>query len=779
MTMEARIGKPVLREEDLRLLRGRGRYADDVAAAGAARGWVLRSPHAHAEIRVVDAAAARAAPGVLAVLTGEELAARGLGAQRPAHPGRRSDGRPGHVTPQPLLAQARVRFVGEPVAFVVADGVDRAKDAAELIAVSYAELPAAIGVDAALAPDAPAVWEDNPGNEAFCHEVGDPDATAAAFARAVHVVRGRIAVNRVTANALEPRGCIGAYDADEDRYTLRATVQSVHGIRATIAEQIFGMPQHRLRVVCDNMGGGFGIRGGCYPEYSLALWASEIVGRPVKWISERGEGLVSDEHARGGVADAELALDADLRLIALRTHTRVPIGAYFTSDRNLRSTTSGLGGLAGVYSFEAIHARVTGVLTNMMTNAQYRGGAKPEPAYVTEVIIDRAARALGVDAAELRRRNTLASAGLPYRTALGDIYDCGDFRGTFVQALAAADRDGFAGRRTAAEADGRLRGLGISNTVTAVAGTNFEHAEVRFDSGGGITLLCGAMDHGQGHGTTYRQVLADRLGVDAAAIRYRYGDSDAVTAGVGTFNARCAVFAGCAVVAAADKIVAKGKRIAAHLLETAVSDIDFADGRFTVAGTDHAVALDEVARTAFQYPRLPPGETPGLYENGEFGMGAGGTPTYPNGCHVAEVEIDAETGRVRLVRYSAVDDAGNILNPLLFDGQIHGGIAQGAGQALMEDLHYDPADGQLLTGSFMDYAMPRADDFCDFGVAALAIPTASNPLGVKGVGEAGTVGALPAVMNAVNDALAGVGATPIDMPATAEKVWRALAARGE
>ena len=773
---EGRIGKPVRREEDFRLLRGRGRYADDVNAPGQARAHVLRSPHAHAEIRGIEVGAALRSDGVLAVLTGADLAARGLGAPTPALVGRRADGRPGYACPQPLLAQGRVRFAGQPVAFIVAETVEAAKDAAERIAVDYAPLPAVIGVDDALAPGAPAVWEDNPGNEAYTYEIGDAAAAAAAIAGAAHVVRHRVCVNRVTANALETRGCIGFHDPDEDRYTLRASVQSVHGIRASIAGQIFGIPQHALRVICDNMGGGFGTKGGCYPEYSLSLWASEVVGRPVKWIAERSESLLSDEHARGGLVDAELALDENHRFVALRTHTKVPIGAYFTTDRSIRSATTGLGGLAGVYGFKAIHARVTGALTNMMTNAQYRGGAKPEPAYVTEVMVDEAARRLGVDAAALRRANTLAADALPFRTCLGDIYDCGDFRRNFEECLAAAGHSGADARRGAARARGKLLGTGASNTITAVASSNFEHAEVRFDTAGGITLLCGAMDHGQGHGTTFKQVLADRLGIDAAGIRYKYGDTDAVATGVGTFNARCAVFAGSAVAVAADKVIAKGKRIAAHLLEAAEDDIAFAEGRFGVAGTDRSIALAEVAAAAFQKPKLPPDVEPGLYEHGEFGMGQGDAPTYPNGCHLAEVEIDAETGKVALVRYRAVDDAGNILNPILFDGQIHGGIVQGAGQALMEDLHYDPAGGQLLTGSFMDYSMPRADDFCAFEIAANAVPTDRNPLGVKGVGEAGTVGALPAVMNAVNDALHRFGAPTIEMPATPEKVWRAIRA---
>ncbi len=773
-----RIGDAVTREEDLRFLKGRGRFVDDVNELRQARAYVLRSPHAHADIRAIEAGAARQAPGVLAVLTGSDLAERGLGMLKPAGAGKRSDGSPGFVCSQPLMAQGRVRFAGEAVAFIVAETLDQARDAAELVEVDYHALTPVISVDDALAPGAIAIWDDNPGNEAYTHERGDSAAVDAAFANAAHVVRHRVCVSRVAGNALETRGCIAEYDEYDERYILRATVQSVHGIRNQIAGEIFRMPQTKLRVVCDHMGGGFGIKGGCYPEYSLALWASEVVGRPVKWIADRAESLLTDEQARGGLVDAELALDSNHKFLGLRTHTLVPIGAYFGNDRNLRCATGGLGGLAGVYGMPAIHARVTGALTNMMGNAQYRGGAKPEPVYVLEVMVDVAARQLGIDPVELRRLNTIGPDEMPFRTSLGDVYDCGDFVRNFEECMVAGDYAGAEQRRVDAGARGKILGLGTSNSVTAVASTNFEHVEVRFDSSGGITLLSGAMDHGQGHGTTFKQVLAGKLGIDADTIRYRFGDTDKVATGVGTFNARCAVFVGSAVDIAADKIIEKCKRIAAHMLETADQDIIFDAGRFTVTGTDRSVDLAEVAKTAFQKPKLPPDIEPGLYEHGEFGMGQGQAPTYPNGSHLAEVEIDAETGDVALVRYTAVDDAGVILNPLLFDGQVHGGIVQGAGQILMEEVRYDPTSGQLLSGSFMDYCMPRADDFCNFDLTANVVPTERNPLGVKGVGEAGTVGAMPAVMNAINDALHSIGAPVIEMPATPEKIWRSIQAAG-
>jgi carbon-monoxide dehydrogenase large subunit len=482
--------------------------------------------------------------------------------------------------------------------------------------------------------------------------------------------------------------------------------------------------------------------------------------------------MMTDEQGRGGLVDAELALDADYKFLGLRTHTKVPIGAYFTSDRNIVCTIGGLASFAGVYRTPAIHARVTGVLANIMTNAFYRGGAKPEPCHVIEVMVDQAARELGIDAADLRRRNMVSREDMPFRSALGAFYDCGDFPKNLEDCLVLGGYEVFEGRREEALKRGKYRGIGMSNTVAGVAHTNFEHAEVRFDNSGGITLLCGAMDHGQGHQTTFRQVLADKLGIDADRIQYRFGDTDKVTTGVGTYNARSAALAGSAVVLAAEKIIEKGKRIAAHMLEAAESDIGYADGQFSIAGTDRSVDLSDIAKTAFQKPKLPADIEPGFYEHGDFGSDAGAV--YPNGAHLAEVEIDAETGKVKLVSYCCVNEAGTILNPLLFNGQVHGGIAQGAGQILMEDVNYDEENGQLLSGSFMDYVMPRADDFCHFTLEANELPTLHNPLGTKGIGEAGTVGSMPSVMNAINNALHHIGAPQVEMSTSAEKVWRAI-----
>ena len=776
MSIQA-IGQKVLREEDLRLLKGKGRYVDDVREPHEGRGYVLRSPHAHARITAFDVGRAMTTPGVLAVLTGEDLRRRGLGTLMPGVRRRRSNGAPAFACPQPLLAQGRVRYVGDPVAFIVAETLNQAKDAAELIDVQYEPLPEVISAEAALAPGAPAVWDANPGNEAFFHEIGDKAVVDTAFAHASHITRHRIVINRVTANSMEPRGCLAHYDRDQDRYTIRCTIQSVHATRAALADRIFKLPQHQFRVVCDNMGGGFGMKGGCYPEYALSLWASEVIGRPVRWIAERSEGLLSDEQSRGSVVDAELALDGSGRFLALRAHWKAAIGAYYSSDRPTIPITIGLGCLVNTYETPAIHARVTAVLTNTMTIAPYRGGSRPEPIYVIETIIDKAAYELGIEPAELRRRNTIPADKMPFTTVLQQTYDSGDFVKNFDDCLALADYQHVAERRAAAQWRGKLLGVGVATAVAASGGRDYEHAEIRFDPSGGVVLMTGSMDHGQGHGTTFKQVLSEKLGIDADLIRYRYGDSDLVTMGIGTFGSRSAQLAGSAIVVAADRLIDKGRKIAAHLMEAGVDDVVFDKGKFTIAGTDRSVGIVDVARQSFEAAHLPSELEVGFSERANFGPP--GCATFPSGAHYCEVEIDEETGAVALTRYVAVDDVGRVLNPLLCEGQIHGGIVQGAGQALMEDLVYDQGTGQLLTGSFQDYAMPRADDFCYFELANNPTLTDRNPLGVKGVGEAGTLCAIPAVMNAVNEALARIGAPPVAAPATSEKVWRAMRATAE
>src|SRR6266404_1284991 len=721
------IGQPVPREEDPYLVRGAGRYVDDMQTAGQTRAYVLRSPHAHANVVRIDATAARVMPGVLLVLTGNDAQLLPLGTLRPHAPRKRRDGTAAFTSSQPFLARERVRYLGDPVAFVVAETLEQAKDAADAIAVDYDVLPAVPTTADAIAPNARAVWEGCPDNQAFTHAAGDKAAVAKSMAAAAHLIRHRMVINRLTTNSMEPRGCIAEYAVREARYTLRCTVQGPHMIRRIIATEVFGVAETQFRIVAENVGGGFGMKGGLYPEYVLAALAARLVGRPVKWIAERSEGLQSDEHCRDNITEAELGLDRDGRFLAFSVRSFCNIGAYYTSDRNAGPPTNNIGVLAGTYVIPAIHVETTAVMTNTMMTGPYRGAGRPEAAYVIETMADLAARRLGIDPAELPRRNMIPAGAMPYRTALIYTYDCGDFGKNLEDCLKLADYAGFAARRRESQARGKLRGVGVSSTVEASNAGLIEHAEIRFDP-----------------------------------------------TGTGTFGSRSTVSAGTAMLIAAEKIVAKGRRIAAHLMEAPEHDIEFERGRFVVAGTDKAIDLAQVARAAFMPARLPPKTEPGLFETGTF---SGGERTYPNGCHISEVEVDAETGAVALVRYTAVDDVGHIINPLLVEGQLHGGIAQGVGQALMENIAYD-ASGQLVSGSFMDYAMPRADHFCTFTLGENEVPTKTNPLGVKGAGESGTVGALSSVMNAVNDALAQIGAPYVQMPATAEKVWRAMRAAG-
>ncbi|MBI4590768.1 MAG: molybdopterin-dependent oxidoreductase, partial [Candidatus Rokubacteria bacterium] len=534
---------------------------------------------------------------------------------------------------------------------------------------------------------------------------------------------------------------------------------------------IFQVPEHKVRVVAGDVGGGFGAKGWQYVEHRLVLWAARKLGRPVKWTCARREALLADEHARDNVSEAELALDGEGRFLALRVRTLANVGAYVSSDRNLLSTFTNVFTLVGVYAFPTAHVHVTCVLTNTNSTAPYRGAGRPEATYVIERLIDAAARELGMDPLELRRKNLIPASAMPYRTALGMTYDCGEFEKNMDESLKLADVAGFAARREASRQRGLLRGLGIANPIERAAAPQLEFAEIRFDPGGGATVLMGTKNQGQGHETTFKQILHERLGLDPSDVRYIDGDTDRVAFGMGTMGSRSTVIGGTALWTAADKVIAKGRKIAARLLEAAEEDIVFAEGKFSVVGTDRAVVLGEVARAAFQPARLPPGLEPGLYETGTFSPA---TDTWPNGCHVCEVEVDPDTGAVALVAYVIVDDVGTVINPLTLKGQIHGGVAQGVGQALLEQVVYDRESGQLLTASFMDYAMPRADTLPDMVIESNQVPTKLNPLGAKGAGEAGTVGALPAVINAVMNALASLGVHHLDMPATSDRVWRAI-----
>src|SRR5712664_4787954 len=761
------IGQSIKRFEDVRLLHGEGRFHDDVNLPRQTHAVIVRSVHAHARIVKIDAARALRAPGVLAIFTGADVAE--LGTMQMTLKRKRPDGSPMWAPPHHGLTSDRARYVGDPVAMIVAETLAQAEDAAERLHIDYEPLPSVTSTASAVG--GPAVWDECPDNVSNVHEVGDRAATEAAFARAARVVRRRYVITRVHAQYMEARGAVGAWDPGEQRYTLHADVQYPHRVRTALATNILNVPEHQIRVIAGDVGGGFGTKGWQYPEHRLVLWAARRLGRPVKWRCERREAIPADEHARDNVTDAELALDADGRFLALRVRTLANVGAYVSSDRNLLATFSNIATLVGVYTFPAAHVQVTSVLTNTNSTAPYRGAGRPEATYVIERLIDDAARELGVDAVDLRRTNLVPASAMPYKTATGVTYDCGDFPTQMEAALKLADVAGFPARREAARRRGRLRGLGVANAIERAAGPQPEFAEIRFAPSGSATVLMGTKNQGQGHETTFKQILHERLGLEPADVRYIDGDTDRVAFGMGTMGSRSTVIGGTALWMAADKVIAKGRKIAARLLEAAEVDIVFAEGRFAVVGTDRAVVLKDVVRAAFQPGRLPPGVEPGLYETGTF---APKQDTWPNGCHVCEVEVDPDTGDVTLDRYAIADDVGTVINPLTLKGQIHGGVAQGVGQALMEQVVYEPGSGQLLTASFMEYAMPRADTFCDMLIESHPVPTKLNPLGAKGAGEAGTVGALPAVINAVMDALAPLGVRQLDMPASRDRVWQAI-----
>ncbi len=770
--MKYGIGQPVSRFEDPRLLRGQGRYIDDVNMYGQTRAVFLRSAHAHARILAVRVDAARAMPGVVAVYTGADYAADGLGMPEVTMKRKRPDGSPMFAPARPALCVDRVRYVGDPVAMVIAETLAQAKDAADAIEVEYESLPSVTATEEATRPGAPPVWDECPDNISNFTERGDAAATEAAFARAAHIVKRRYVVTRVHAQFMEPRGALASYDPGEDRMTLHADVQYPHRVRNMLAKSVFRVPESKIRVVSGDVGGGFGTKGWQYVEHRLTLWAARKLGRPVKWTCERSDAIMSDEHGRDNIGEIELALDKDFRFLGLRLHLLANIGAYVGSDRNLLSPFGMIGTVNGVYRIPDAYVRVIGLLSNTNPTAPYRGAGRPEAIYFIERLIDDAARELGVDRVDLRRRNMLAPSDLPYQTPLGPNYDCGEFEKNLDLAIDLADVKGFDARRAASEARGLKRGLGIVNAIEQAAGAAApEYAEIRFNPSGSAMLLMGTKAQGQGHETMFKQILHERLGIDPREVQYVDGDTDRVAFGMGTNGSRSTVIGGGALHFASLKVIEKARKLAAHLLEASVEDIEFGEGRFTIRGTDRALTLKQVAIAAFQTGRLPPGMEPGLFESATYKLPR---ETFPNGCHICEVEVDPETGKVRLDRYSVVDDVGTVMNPIGLKGQIHGGVAQGIGQILFEQVRWDRASGQLLTASFLDYAMPRADDLVTMAIESNPVPTAHNPLGAKGAGEAGTVGALPVVMNAILDALAPLGVTALDMPATSDRVWAAL-----
>ena len=692
-------------------------------------------------------------PGVLAVLDGRDWQADGHGCLPCEDKAARPDGTPMIDPPRPALVRDSVRFVGDPVAFVVAETEALAMDAAERIAIDYEPLPSVVTIDGALAEGAPAVWPFCPDNVAFAHGEGDAKAVSEGFERAAHTVRRRFEINRITGAMMEPRGCVGLYDPRDGRYTLHSGVQNAHTLRGHLARTVFGVAESRVRIVCDDIGGSFGTRGANYPELILVLWAARRVGRPVKWVSSRSEGLATDDHARECIIEVGLALDDDGRFLALDVSTSANLGAYL-STRGPRPPVGNLGTLAVSTGRRPPMSRCGEYTPTPPRPRPYRGSGAPEAAFALERTVDIAARRLGMDPEEIRRINTVEPDRMPWTNALGYVYDCGDFPKNLSRLLQQADIGGFPERRRKTEARGRLRGFGFANTVKKTSTPIVETAEIRVDPSGGLTLMTGTIDHGQGHSTIFRQILCESLGVAPGDIRFVQGDTDLVVYGRGTFNSRSTAIAGSAIRLAADKVIDKGKLIAAYLLEAAETDIAYDDARFSVAGTDRSVSLADVALAAVEPASLPAGLEPGLGAQAWF------APEYwnwPSSAQACEVEIDPDTGVVEIVRYTGISDAGRVINPMLYAGQLHGGIAQGIGQALLEEIRIDPESGQLLTGSFMDYALPRADDLSAFAVASAGIPTVSNPIGAKGVGESGPTGALPATINAVADALASGG----------------------
>ena len=688
------IGQPVRRFEDKRLLSGNGHFQNDNSLLGQAYAYVLRSPHAHARIRALDLTEANAAPGVALIITGDDLVEAKLGIMGVPFQRKRPDGSPMFARAHLGLAQDTVRYVGEPVAFVVAETLAQAKDAAELIDIDYEVLPSV--TDTAEAAEGKiAVWDECPDNISNLFEAGNKAATEAAFAMAAHIVKRRYVISRVYAHFMEPRGAIGVWDPGEERFTLYADVQYPHRVRQALATRIFKIPESKIRVIAGDVGGGFGTKGWQYPEHRLVLLAAKKLRRPVKWTCERSEAIQADEHARDNVSDAELALDEDGKFLGLRVKTLANVGAYISSERNLLATFGNVGTLTGVYQIPAAHVAVLAVMANTNGTAPYRGAGRPEATYVIERLIDDAARELGFDRIELRTRNLIPASKMPYKTALNLNYDCGDFPANQHKALEQADWAGFPARRDEAKAHGKLRGIGIANPIEKAAGPGQEFAEIRFHPSGNATLLMGSKNQGQGHETVFKQVLNEKLGLDPAVVQYIDGDTDRVAFGIGTNGSRSTVIGGSALWMAADKVIAKGKRIAAHLLEAADIDIEFADGNFSVAGTDRRVSITDVAKASFQAGRLPFGLEGGLYETGTF---APDDNTYPNGCHICEVEIDSDTGAIEIVRYVVIDDVGTVVNPIGLKGQIHGGVAQGLGQALMEQVVYDRRVGSEPDG---------------------------------------------------------------------------------
>lgn len=767
------IGASVPRLEDKRLLTGHGRFADDVHEQGQVCGYVVRSPFAHARIRSIDISEALEVPGVIAVLTGADYAADGLGNIPCVSIPPSITGKTYHATPFPPLALDKVLAVGAGVAFVVAETPSAAILAAEMVDIDYEQLDAVPTVESAIESGAPLVWPNAVGNRCFVHELGDAGRTAEAFEKASHITKARIRSQRLAGNPLEPRVCIGSYDLGRERWQLRTSTANPHRIRLLLAEHIFKVPAHRLHVVAGDVGGGFGTKGGLYPEEILVLWAAQRVQRPVKWVSDRSEAFLSDFNGRDQIADAEFALTRDGDVLGVRIVVNHNLGCQL-GPSTAHPPLVGTRMLSGVYAFPAMHVTVNGIFTNSCTLTTYRGAGRPEATMIVERMMDLAAAELDLDPVEIRRRNLIKSDQMPYRTAIGETYDCGEFEVTLDKALVQADWTGFDARKEESHSRGKLRGRGLSMYIEVCA-TISERMELRFDSSGGLSIFVGTFSYGQGHETSFPQMVNEWLGVPLDRIRVVQGDTDQIATGRGSFGSRSMTVGGSALKQACEQVIERGRKAAAILLSVDPKDLRFFDGGYVTVADDKNIGLEAVAKATFAWAQpkpLPPELRSGLEGRGYF---TADPQNYPNGCYMAEVEVDPETGLVELATVCAVDDVGVVINPLILEGQIHGGIAQAAGQALKEAVVFD-ADGQLLTGSFLDYAMPFAADFPDFQLSFHPVPTKTNPLGVKGGAETGTVGLPPAIVGAVIDALRPLGVRDINPPITPKAVWEAIEA---
>jgi carbon-monoxide dehydrogenase large subunit len=782
--VENGIGAAVRRKEDYRFITGAGRYTDDINRPGQVYAHIVRSPVAHAKIAGIDTAGALAAPGVVAVLTGADMAADGIGGLPCGWGIHNKDGspmvEPGHA---PLAAEV-VKYVGDQVAVVIAESKALARDAGELVEVEYDEFSVVANLDAASAADAALVWDEAPGNVCFDWEIGDSAATDAAFDKASQVASIDIVNNRLIANAMEPRSAIGEYDRGKDEHTLYTTSQNPHVIRLLMGAFVMGIPEHKLRVVAPDVGGGFGSKIFHYAEEAIVTWAAKKIGRPIKWTAERSESFISDAHGRDHITHAEMAMDDNGVFLGLRVSTRANLGAYLSTFGPSVPTYLYATLLAGTYKTPAIYAEVKGMFTNTVPVDAYRGAGRPEASYLLERLVDRCASIAGLDPIEIRRRNFIKPEDFPYQTPVALEYDTGDYDATVDKALELADYDGFDERKNASAEMGKLRGIGVATYIEAcgIAPSNvagalgaraglYEAGTVRVNPTGSVTVLTGSHSHGQGHETTFAQLVTEALGVDFDAVEIVHGDTGKVPFGMGTYGSRSAAVGGVALVNALEKIRTKAKKIAAHLLEASADDVEFKDGQLTIAGTDKSVGFGDVAMAAYvphNYPldELEPGlEETAFYDPKNF--------TFPACCHICEVEIDPDTGVVDVVSFTAADDFGRVINPMIVEGQVHGGVTQGIGQALYEQCVYDES-GQLMSGSLMDYCLPKADNVPDFSVTTSVTPCTHNVLGVKGCGEAGAIGAPPAVINAVVNALSGYGVDDIRIPATPQRVWQAI-----